>query len=56
MTMASVAALDYDIRHLEGFADSCGVSQLKLCFTETRSHTPCAPQNTPCSHLMPCVS
>ena len=31
-----ILALDYDVRHLEIFADSCGVSQLKFCFAELR--------------------
>lgn len=34
LNILSIVALEFDVRRLENFADSCGVRQLSLCFAE----------------------
>lgn len=34
LNILSIVALDFDVKRLQSFADSCGIKQLRQCFTE----------------------
>ena len=34
LNILSIVALDYDVKRLQSFADSCGIKQLRQCFNE----------------------